>query len=104
VAAICPSNFPIVPVLGKFAPALITGNCIIAKPSPFTPYTALKVVEIAQQFFPPGVFQVLGGDDKLGPWLVEHPGIRKISFTGSTATGKIMASAAKTLKRVTLEL
>lgn len=75
------------------------------KPSPFTPYTALKIGEIGQQFFPPGVLQVLGGDEKLGPWIVEHPGIHKISFTGSIATGKkIMQSAAKTLKRVTLEL
>lgn len=70
-----------------------------------TPYTVLKVVEIGQQIFPPGVLQVLGGDDKLGPWLVSHPNIQKISFTGSIATGKkIMESGAKTLKRVTLEL
>lgn len=73
--------------------------------SPFTPYTLLKLVEIGQHFLPPGVLQVLGGDDKLGPWMVSHPGIQKISFTGSIATGKkIMESAAKTLKRVTLEL
>ncbi|KAI9869177.1 MAG: hypothetical protein M1830_005466 [Pleopsidium flavum] len=104
-AAICPWNFPLVLSIGKIAPALLTGNCIIVKPSPFTPYTVLKVVEIGQQIFPPGVLQVLGGDDKLGPWLVSHPNIQKISFTGSIATGKkIMESAAKTLKRVTLEL
>jgi acyl-CoA reductase-like NAD-dependent aldehyde dehydrogenase len=81
------------------------GCTIIVKPSPFTPYTALKVVELAQEIFPPGVIQVLGGDDKLGPMLTAHPGISKVSFTGSIATGKkIMEACAKTLKRVTLEL
>ena len=63
------------------------------------------MVEIAQQVFPPGLVQALGGDDKLGPALVDHPGIHKISFTGSIATGKkVMQSAAKTVKRVTLEM
>lgn len=72
---------------------------------PFTPYCGLKLVELAQQFFPPGVVQSLSGDDNLGPWLTSHPGIDKISFTGSTNTGKaVMQSASKTLKRVTLEL
>ena len=104
-AGIIPWNFPVVLAVGKICAALLTGNCMIIKPSPFTPYTALKVVEIAQQVFPPGVLQVLGGDERLGPWLVQHPGIQKISFTGSIATGKaIMAECAKTLKRVTLEL
>ncbi|KAI9817231.1 MAG: hypothetical protein M1827_001344 [Pycnora praestabilis] len=105
VGAICPWNFPIVLSVGKMAPALVAGDCIIVKPSPYTPYTALKVVEIAQSILPPGVLQVLGGDEKLGPWMVDHPGIQKISFTGSIATGKkIMEGCAKTLKRVTLEL
>ncbi|KAI9757530.1 MAG: hypothetical protein M4579_003443 [Chaenotheca gracillima] len=105
VGAICPWNFPIVLSVGKMAPALVTGNCIIVKPSPFTPYTALKIVEIGQQFFPPGVLQALGGDAQLGPQMTLHPGIQKISFTGSIATGKKVAEAcAKTLKRVTLEL
>jgi acyl-CoA reductase-like NAD-dependent aldehyde dehydrogenase len=81
------------------------GNTIIIKPSPFTPYCGLKVVELAQRFFPPGVVQVLSGGDNLGPWLTEHPGIEKISFTGSSVTGKkVMESASRTLKRVTLEL
>ena len=72
---------------------------------PFTPYCVLKLVELAQQFFPPGVVQSLSGDDSLGPWLTSHPGIDKISFTGSTATGKLVVrSASATLKRVTLEL
>lgn len=62
-------------------------------------------MELAQQFFPPGVVQSLSGDDKLGPWITSHPGIDKISFTGSTTTGKlVLQSASKTLKRVVLEL
>lgn len=102
---IVPWNFPIHLAAGKIAPSLITGNPIIIKPSPFTPYCDLKLGELAQQFFPPGVVQVLSGDDNLGPWLTSHPGPDKISFTGSTVTGKkVMESASKTLKRVTLEL
>lgn len=105
VGAICPWNFPIVLSVGKISPALISGCTIIVKPSPFTPYTALKLVELAQEVFPPGVVQVLGGDDKLGPMLTAHPGIAKISFTGSIATGKkVMEACAKTLKRITLEM
>merc|ERR1712072_1511905 len=105
VGAICPWNFPIILSLGKIIPALLTGNSIIVKPSPYTPYTTLKIVELAQEVLPPGVLQALGGDDKLGPMLTQHPGIAKISFTGSIATGKkIMAACASTLKRVTLEL
>jgi len=102
---IVPWNFPIMLLCGKIAPAVLTGNTIIIKPSPFTPYCGIKIVELAQQFFPPGVVQVLSGDDNLGPWLTAHPGIDKISFTGSTATGKrVMESASKNLTRVTLEL
>lgn len=83
----------------------MAGNCIIVKPSPFTPYCGIKIVELAQRFFPPGVVQVLSGGDDLGPMLTAHPGIDKISFTGSTATGKrVMESASKNLTRVTLEL
>ncbi|POS78360.1 aldehyde dehydrogenase (NAD+) [Diaporthe helianthi] len=105
VAAIIPWNFPLLLATGKIAPALLTGNVIIVKPSPFTPYGGLKLCELAQRFFPPGVVQSLSGDDNLGPWLTSHPGIDKISFTGSTATGKaVLQSASKTLKRVTLEL
>ena len=72
---------------------------------PFTPYGGLKLAELGQRIFPPGVFQALSGNDSLGPWITSHPGIDKISFTGSSATGKlVMQSASKTLKRVTLEL
>ncbi|KAH7346225.1 putative aldehyde dehydrogenase [Rhexocercosporidium sp. MPI-PUGE-AT-0058] len=102
---IVPWNFPIVLACGKIGMSIVTGNPIIIKPSPFTPAGGLKLVELGQQFFPPGVLQGLSGDDNLGIWLTEHPTPAKISFTGSTATGKkVMASASKTLKRVTLEL
>ncbi|RVX74883.1 hypothetical protein B0A52_01160 [Exophiala mesophila] len=102
---IVPWNYPVLLCVSKVAPCLVTGNTLIIKPSPFTPYSGLKVVELAQRFFPPGVLQALSGNDSLGPWLTAHPGPAKISFTGSTATGKkVMESASKTLKRVTLEL
>ena len=102
---IVPWNFPLQLACGKIAPALVAGNSFILKPSPFTPYGDIKLVEFGQKFFPPGVLQVLSGDDHLGPWLTEHSDVDKISFTGSTATGKlVMKSASKTLKRVTLEL
>ncbi|TVY53272.1 putative aldehyde dehydrogenase FUS7, partial [Lachnellula cervina] len=105
VVGIVPWNYPILLACGKLAGAVLTGNTIIIKPSPFTPAGDLKLCELAQQFFPPGVVQCLSGDDNLGPWLTEHPIPAKISFTGSSATGKlVMASASKTLKRVTLEL
>lgn len=105
VAAICPWNYPIMLAFGKLAPALAVGNCVIVKPSPYTPYTTLKFIELAQSIFPSGVLQVLADDGNLGPVLVNHPGIQQISFTGSTATGKrVMEAAAKTMKKVTLEL
>jgi acyl-CoA reductase-like NAD-dependent aldehyde dehydrogenase len=92
-------------LVGKLAPALYSGCTIIIKPSPFTPYSGLKIVELAQQFFPAGVVQALSGDDSLGPLMTARPDIDKISFTGSTATGKlVMQSASKNLTRITLEL
>ncbi|KAL2837524.1 Aldehyde/histidinol dehydrogenase [Aspergillus pseudodeflectus] len=105
VVAIVPWNYPVMLACGKLGPALMTGNSVIMKPSPFTPYCGLKLAELAQSFFPPGVVQGLSGDDNLGPWLTAHPGVNKISFTGSTATGKrVMESASHNLTRVTLEL
>lgn len=92
-------------LVGKLAPAVLAGNTIIFKPSPFTPYCGLKIIELAQHFFPPGVIQALSGDDSLGPQLTRRSDINKISFTGSTATGKrVMESASKNLTRITLEL
>ncbi|EFQ98696.1 aldehyde dehydrogenase [Nannizzia gypsea CBS 118893] len=102
---IVPWNYPILLACGKIAAAIYTGNTMILKPSPFTPYCGLKLGELGLQYFPPGVLQVLSGGDDLGPMMTAHTGIDKISFTGSTATGKkVIASCASTLKRVTLEL
>src|SRR6185369_10820320 len=85
--------------------ALYTGNTVVVKPSPYTPLTTLKIGELIRDVFPRGVVNVLAGGDALGQWMTEHPGIDKIAFTASVATGKkVMASAAGTLKRVTLEL
>ena len=105
VAAVVPWNFPILLAMQKLAPALLAGNTVILKPSPFTPLTTLKIGEILRDVLPAGVMNVISGDDSLGPRLSSHAGIAKISFTGSTATGKrVMAAAAQDLKRVTLEL
>ncbi|EIM82214.1 NAD-dependent succinate aldehyde dehydrogenase [Stereum hirsutum FP-91666 SS1] len=104
-AAITPWNFPISLLVWKIAPALVTGNCVIVKPSPFAPLCAMKLVELAQQVLPPGVLSVLSGDDELGPWISTHPGISRISLTGSVNAGKsIMQSAASNLLSLTLEL
>jgi aldehyde dehydrogenase (NAD+) len=89
----------------KLAPALLAGNTLVLKPSPFTPLTTLRFVKDIQAVLPPGVVNILSGDDGLGPWITAHPGIDKVSFTGSTETGKrVMASASTGLKRLTLEL
>jgi acyl-CoA reductase-like NAD-dependent aldehyde dehydrogenase len=105
VAAICPWNFPLILSNIKVVSSLITGNCVIVKPSPFTPYAVMKWVELSRGILPPGVFQVLNGGAELGAAMTAHPGIAKISFTGTIATGKkVMAACAKTLKKVTLEL
>ncbi|KAI4129423.1 MAG: hypothetical protein LQ338_002263 [Usnochroma carphineum] len=102
---IVPWNYPILLMIGKVAPALCTGNTIIIKPSPYTPYCDLKLAELGMQIFPPGVLQALSGEEDLGPMFTTHPDIDKIAFTGSSATGKkVMAASASTLKRVTLEL
>jgi acyl-CoA reductase-like NAD-dependent aldehyde dehydrogenase len=105
VGIITPWNAPINLAAGPITAALYTGNTAVLKPSPFTPLTTLKLGELLRDVFPPGVLNVLAGGDELGQWMSEHPHIDKISFTGSVATGKrVMASAAGTLKRVTLEL
>lgn len=105
IGAITPWNFPVLLALWKVAPALITGNTMVIKPSPFTPLTSLRFGQIAQSVLPPGVLSVVSGNDELGPHMTAHPDIAKISFTGSTATGKhVIRSAAGTMKRVTLEL
>src|SRR5690606_37001774 len=78
---------------------------VVLKPSPYTPLTTLEIGRISRAILPPGVLNILAGGNDLGQWICEHPGIAKISFTGSVATGKkVSATAAATLKRVTLEL
>ncbi len=105
IGAITPWNFPVILALWKVAPALITGNTMVIKPSPFTPLSTLRFGQIAQSVLPPGVLSVVSGGNALGPQLTAHPDIAKISFTGSTETGKhVLRSAADTIKRVTLEL
>lgn len=104
-AGIVPWNFPVLLMVWKIIPAVLTGNTIIIKPSPFTPLCDVRIVELFNKHLPPGVVQIVLGDDHLGPWITEHPDIRKISFTGSTATGRLVAkSCSATLKRFTLEL
>ncbi len=105
VAAIVPWNFPFLLAIWKIAPALIAGNTMVLKPSPFTPLCTLKLAELWRDILPPGVFNVISGDNDLGPMMTAHPGFAKISFTGSTATGKrVMEAASRDLKRITLEL
>ena len=105
VAGISPWNFPVVLSIWKVAPALLAGNTLVLKPSPFTPMTVLRIGELVRDFVPAGVLNIITGGDALGPLMTAHPGFDKVSFTGSTATGRrVMASAAPTLKRLTLEL
>jgi acyl-CoA reductase-like NAD-dependent aldehyde dehydrogenase len=105
VAAITPWNFPLTLAFWKIAPALLAGNTLVLKPSPFTPLTTLKVVELLRDVMPAGILNVVSGGDELGAWMTGHPVPRKVSFTGSIETGKKVAmSAAPDLKRVTLEL
>jgi betaine-aldehyde dehydrogenase len=107
VAAIVPWNFPFAIATWKVAPALAAGNCVVLKPARYSPLTALRLGELAAEAgLPPGVLQVLpGAGEKTGDALVQHPLTRKISFTGSTAVGaRIMESAARSIKRVSLEL
>jgi acyl-CoA reductase-like NAD-dependent aldehyde dehydrogenase len=105
VGAITPWNFPVLLAIWKIAPALLAGNTLVLKPSPFTPLSTLKLGEILRDALPAGVLNVVSGNDQLGAWISGHPAVRKISFTGSVATGKkVAASAAPDLKRLTLEL
>ena len=107
VGAITPWNFPLPMEVAKIAPALAAGCTVVLKPAELTPLTAIKLAHLIQEVgIPPGVVNILTGyGDPAGKALVEHPDVDKISFTGSTATGKwIVQAAAGTLKRVTLEL
>ncbi|MFI6079690.1 aldehyde dehydrogenase family protein [Streptomyces sp. NPDC051217] len=105
VAAITPWNYPIGQASFKIGPALLAGNTVVLKPSALAPLANLRLGEILRDCLPPGVLNVITGTDELGPWMSAHSGFDKISFTGSTRTGKrVMESAARSLTRVTLEL
>jgi len=105
-AAIVPWNFPLTLMANKLVPALATGNTVVVKPAPTTPLAAQRCIELLYEAgLPEGVVEIVIGGADVGAALIEHPLIRKVSFTGSTTTGKaIMTLAAKGLKRLTLEL
>lgn len=105
VAGIVPWNFPMSLSALKVGPALLCGNTCILKPAPTTPLATLRFAELVSEIVPAGVLNVIVDANDLGSALSSHPDIRKVTFTGSTATGrKVMAGAASTLKRLTLEL
>lgn len=105
VAGIVPWNFPFIIAVYKLAPAILAGNVFILKPAPTTPLSVLKLGALIQHIVPKGVVQILSDNDNLGAAITSHDGIAKVTFTGSTATGKAIArSATGNLKRVTLEL
>ncbi|BBY46525.1 aldehyde dehydrogenase [Mycolicibacterium celeriflavum] len=106
VAAVVPWNMPQFLIVTKLIPALLAGCSVVLKPAPESPLNALLLAEmIAESDLPPGVVSVLPGDGSVGEYLVKHPGVDKVSFTGSTAAGRAVAAAcAADLKRVSLEL
>lgn len=106
VGQIAPWNYPVLMAIWKLGPALAAGCTTVLKPAPGTPLTSLMLAELcAEAGIPEGVVNVVTGGNDTGQALVEHPDVRMVSLTGSTETGKkIMATAAKTLKRVHLEL
>jgi aldehyde dehydrogenase (NAD+) len=105
VAAITPWNYPIGQLSFKLGPALLAGNTVIVKPSAFAPLATLRLGELLRETLPAGVINVISGSGGLGSWLSEDRALNKISFTGSTTTGRdVMAGAAPTLTRITLEL
>ncbi|MEM8812442.1 MAG: aldehyde dehydrogenase family protein [Pseudomonadota bacterium] len=105
VGSITPWNFPVMIAIWHIIPAVLSGNTVVIKPSPYTPLTTIRLVELMNEVLPSGVVNCVTGDDDLGPLMTSHPDIGKIVFTGSCATGKkIYANAAETMKRLTLEL
>lgn len=105
VGSITPWNFPVMIAIWHIVPAIRAGNTVVVKPSPYTPLSTIRMVELINAVLPPGVVNCVSGDNEIGAAMSTHAGIGKIAFTGSSGTGKkIMASAAPTLKRLTLEL
>jgi acyl-CoA reductase-like NAD-dependent aldehyde dehydrogenase len=105
-AAFIPFNFPLFMAISKVGLAAAMGNTVVLKPSPLSPLAAGEFARACEEAgFPPGVVNVVHGDAEVGERLASHPGVNKVSFTGSTAVGRhVMALAAGTVKRVTLEL
>ena len=105
VAAVTPSNYPVILGTCKIAPALLAGNCVVLKPSPDTPLATLARAAALQPCLPPGVLNVVAGGADVAAALVGHPDVRRVSFTGSVEAGRAVARAAGDgLKGVTLEL
>ncbi|MHA6694959.1 aldehyde dehydrogenase family protein [Homoserinimonas sp. A520] len=105
VGCIVPWNAPVILTVQKVGPALIAGNAVIVKPSPYAPLAVSLMLRHFASFFPPGVINVIHGDGDVGAALISHPGVRKVSFTGGPETAKvIMRSAAETLTKVHFEL
>jgi len=105
IGAMVPWNFPLILLAAKVPAALLAGNTIVLKPAPTTPLSTLRLAALIKDLLPPGVLNVIADAGDLGAEMTRHPDIRKISFTGSTETGKkVMAGAAEALKRITLEL
>jgi len=105
VGSITPWNWPLMIAIWHVIPALRTGNTVVIKPSSMTPLTTLRFVEIANEILPPGILNIVTADSGIGSAMAKHPGIRKIVFTGSAATGKqVMKNASGNTKRLTLEL
>ena len=105
VASITPWNWPLLIAIWHVIPALRAGNTVVIKPSPYAPVSTLRFVQLANEILPPGVLNVITGEGDVGSALTAHPDVQKVTFTGSTPTGKrIMASAAGNLTRCTLEL
>jgi len=105
VGSITPWNWPLLIAVWHIVPAIRTGNTVVIKPSPYTPLSTLRMVEMINEVLPPGVVNCVTGEDELGQWMTEHEDIQKIIFTGSINTGKkVMGNSAKSLKRLTLEL
>src|SRR5204862_8003366 len=102
VGSIAPWNYPLMMAIWKVGPALAAGNCVVLKPSEWTPLTALRLAELAADILPAGVFNVITGDgEPVGAGIVRHPGVDMVPLTGDVATGKEVAKAAsQTLKRV----
>lgn len=104
-ATITPWNFPLAILSWKVAPALLAGNTVVSKPASYTPLSTLRLFELINQAVPAGVANAISGPGAIGAAMARHPGIRKISFTGSTPVGKsVMRDAASNVKRLTLEL